>query len=122
MNTQTRLALRTALIEQTVRVWFTKKDGTQRKMLCHLKVNRDIGIVERLRELEEICPIDPLNKKAWTVYDLEKDGHRRFNVDSITVATSMTTDESIFDNSVSLNDIDKLDEYLVAYEAFKRNR
>jgi hypothetical protein len=113
MDTQTRLALRTALIEQAVRVWFTKKDGTQRKMLCQLRVNRDVGIVERLRELEEICPIDPLNKKAWTVYSLEDDGYRRFNVDSIIMATAITTDESIVST--------KEDEYIEAYEEFKKS-
>lgn len=113
MNLQQRLALRTALTEQAVRIHFTKKDGTARKMLCQLKVNRDLGICERLRELEEVCPINPSTARAWTVYSLEDDGYRRFHPESVVVATVMSSEETIFNF--------KEDEYIEAYQEFRRN-
>tara|TARA_B110000211_G_C14011079_1_gene523178 strand:+ start:210 stop:563 length:354 start_codon:yes stop_codon:yes gene_type:complete len=115
MDTQTRLAIRTALLTRNVRVEFTKKDGSYRTMDCSVTVNYESGIVERLRELEEICPIDPSNNKPWTVYDKEKLGYRRFSLDCLTSVIIIAPREQIY-----LRD-SKEEEYMEAYNEFKRN-
>ena len=61
-----------------VTVYFTKKDGTERKMDCTLK---DEDIIQYEKKTERV---KTLNEETCPVFDLEKNEWRSFRYDSIT--------------------------------------
>ena len=61
-----------------VTVYFTKKDGTERKMDCTLK---DEDIVQYEKKTERV---KTLNEETCPVFDLEKNEWRSFRYDTIT--------------------------------------
>ena len=61
-----------------VTVYFTKKDGTERKMDCTLK---DEDIVRYEKKTERV---KTLNEETCPVFDLEKNEWRSFRYDTIT--------------------------------------
>ena len=61
-----------------VSVYFTKKDGTERKMDCTLK---DEDIVQYEKKTERV---KTLNEETCPVFDLEKNEWRSFRYDTIT--------------------------------------
>ena len=61
-----------------VPVYFTKKDGTERKMDCTLK---EENIVQYEKKTERV---KTLNEETCPVFDLEKNEWRSFRYDAIT--------------------------------------
>ena len=61
-----------------VTVYFTKKDGTERKMDCTLK---EENIVQYEKKTERV---KTLNEETCPVFDLEKNEWRSFRYDTIT--------------------------------------
>jgi hypothetical protein len=61
-----------------VTVYFTKKDGTERKMECTLK---EESIVQYEKKTERV---KTLNEETCPVFDLEKNEWRSFRYDAIT--------------------------------------
>ena len=61
-----------------VTVYFTKKDGTERKMNCTLK---EENIVQYEKKTERV---KTLNEETCPVFDLEKNEWRSFRYDTIT--------------------------------------
>ena len=61
-----------------VTVYFTKKDGTERKMDCNLK---EENIVQYEKKTERV---KTLNEETCPVFDLEKNEWRSFRYDAIT--------------------------------------
>jgi hypothetical protein len=61
-----------------VTVYFTKKDGTERKMDCTLK---EENIVQYEKKTERV---KTLNEETCPVFDLEKNEWRSFRYDSLT--------------------------------------
>jgi hypothetical protein len=61
-----------------VTIYFTKKDGTERKMDCTLK---EENIVQYEKKTERV---KTLNEETCPVFDLEKNEWRSFRYDSIT--------------------------------------
>ena len=61
-----------------VTVFFTKKDGTERKMECTLK---EEDIVQYEKKTERV---KTLNEETCPVFDLEKNEWRSFRYDAIT--------------------------------------
>ena len=61
-----------------VTVYFTKKDGTERKMDCTLK---EENIVQYEKKTERI---KTLNEETCPVFDLEKNEWRSFRYDALT--------------------------------------
>ena len=61
-----------------VTVYFTKKDGTERKMDCTLK---EENIVQYEKKTERV---KTLNEETCPVFDLEKNEWRSFRYDAIT--------------------------------------
>jgi len=61
-----------------VTVFFTKKDGTERKMECTLK---DGDVVHYEKKTEQVRA---LNNEQCPVFDLEKNEWRSFRYDAIT--------------------------------------
>jgi len=61
-----------------VTIYFTKKDGTERKMDCTLK---EEDIVQYEKKTERV---KTLNEETCPVFDLEKNEWRSFRYDSIT--------------------------------------
>ena len=74
---QTREFLIGALSTSKVIVHFTKKDGTERRMVCTLDPNL-IPVTEKKTDRTK----EP-NPEVIPVYDLEADGWRSFRIDSI---------------------------------------
>jgi|FreactcultureFD7_1027221.scaffolds.fasta_scaffold01388_16 hypothetical protein len=70
--------LRNLLFTQQVTVYFTKKDGTERKMICTL--NPD---VLPKREVNENKKERIVSENIVAVYDVEAEGWRSFNIDSV---------------------------------------
>jgi hypothetical protein len=69
------------LREGICRVTFTKKDGTERQMLCTLDMS---GIPEEHQPKTD-GNATAKNNEAVRVYDLEKEAWRSFRLDSVTV-------------------------------------
>lgn len=61
-----------------VTVYFTKKDGTERKMACTLK---EENIVQYEKKTERV---KTLNEETCPVFDLEKNEWRSFRYDALT--------------------------------------
>ena len=61
-----------------VTVYFTKKDGTERKMDCTLK---EENIVQYEKKTERV---KTLNEETCPVFDLEKNEWRSFRYDALT--------------------------------------
>ena len=61
-----------------VTIYFTKKDGTERKMDCTLK---EENIVQYEKKTERV---KTLNEETCPVFDLEKNEWRSFRYDAIT--------------------------------------
>ena len=61
-----------------VTIYFTKKDGTERKMACTLK---EENIVQYEKKTERV---KTLNEETCPVFDLEKNEWRSFRYDAIT--------------------------------------
>ena len=61
-----------------VTIYFTKKDGTERKMNCTLK---EENIVQYEKKTERV---KTLNEETCPVFDLEKNEWRSFRYDAIT--------------------------------------
>jgi hypothetical protein len=72
--------LRVLLHEREVSVSFTKKDGTERKMICTLSENKiPAGLAPKGTKKTEKTEIG----EALAVFDLEKSQWRSFRFDSI---------------------------------------
>lgn len=71
--------LKEALHEGPVEVLFTKKDGTERKMLCTLKPD----LLPAQTDLEEAVQKKTPNPAVLAVWDIENQGWRSFRWDSI---------------------------------------
>ncbi len=69
------------LQDNTLSVLFTKKDGTQRTMLCTL--NTDLLPVADKKEGDEVKKEKKQNEESLAVWDLEKNAWRSFRIDSI---------------------------------------
>jgi hypothetical protein len=78
MNTQTEL-MRTIIKDLAggtiFSVDFIKKDGSHRTMSCRL------GVKKHLKGGE--LPFDPVTKGLLPVYDLQKEGYRMINLNTI---------------------------------------
>lgn len=78
--------LRTKLQENEVSVTFTKRDGTQRAMLCTLSTSRIPG--EHVPQgTGDTSSAETVSKEALRVFDLEKTAWRSFRYDSIKSVT-----------------------------------
>ena len=78
--------LRTKLQENEVSVTFTKRDGTQRAMLCTLSTSRIPG--EHIPQgTGDTSSTETVSKEALRVFDLEKTAWRSFRYDSIKSVT-----------------------------------
>lgn len=74
--------LRAKLQENEVSVTFTKRDGTQRAMLCTLSTSRIPG--EHVPQgTGDTSSTETVSKEALRVFDLEKNAWRSFRYDSI---------------------------------------
>lgn len=73
--------LKKLLHEHTMSVIFTKKDGTQRTMLCTL--NPDLLPVVDKQEGDEVKKERKESIDSLRVWDLEKKDWRAFRIDSI---------------------------------------
>jgi CRISPR/Cas system-associated endoribonuclease Cas2 len=73
--------LKKLLHEHTMSVLFTKKDGTQRTMLCTL--NPDLLPVVDKQEGDEVKRERKESMDSLRVWDLEKKDWRAFRIDSI---------------------------------------
>jgi hypothetical protein len=73
--------LKKLLHENTLSVLFTKKDGTQRAMLCTLKADL-LPVVDR-QEGDEVKKERKESEESIRVWDLEKQDWRSFRIDSI---------------------------------------
>ena len=73
--------LKKLLHEKTMSVLFTKKDGTQRAMLCTL--NPDYLPVVDKQEGDEVKKERKESDTSIRVWDLEKKDWRSFRIDSI---------------------------------------
>ena len=73
--------LKKLLHEHIVSVLFTKKDGTQRAMLCTL--NPDLLPVVDKQEGDEVKKERKESIESLRVWDLEKKDWRAFRIDSI---------------------------------------
>lgn len=60
-----------------VTVKFTKKDGTERKLICTLKEDLMLPYDKKTDRVKEE------NKETLAVYDIEKESWRSFRLDSI---------------------------------------
>ena len=69
------------LREGTCQVTFTKKDGTDRKMLCTL----DMKSVPEEHQPKTDGNVTARNNEAVRVYDLEKEAWRSFRLDAVKV-------------------------------------
>ena len=56
-------------------VWFTKKDGSDRKMVCRL------GVAKNLKGGS--LGYNPVEKKLLHVFDVQKDGYRMIKIENI---------------------------------------
>lgn len=74
--------LRAKLQENEVSVTFTKRDGTERAMLCTLSTSRIPG--EHVPQgTGDTSSTETVSKEALRVFDLEKTAWRSFRFDSI---------------------------------------
>ena len=74
--------LRAKLQENEVSVTFTKRDGTERAMLCTLSTSRIPG--EHVPQgAGDTSSTETVSKEALRVFDLEKTAWRSFRFDSI---------------------------------------
>ena len=73
--------LKKLLHEHTMSVLFTKKDGTQRTMLCTL--NPDLLPVVDKQEGDEVKKERKESMDSLRVWDIEKKDWRAFRIDSI---------------------------------------
>jgi hypothetical protein len=71
--------LKNLLQEESVRVLFVKKDGTERIMYCTLKAD----LLPTQTDLEEAVQKKTPNPDVLAVWDLEAQGWRSFRYDSI---------------------------------------
>jgi len=74
--------LRAKLQENEVSVTFTKRDGTERAMLCTLSTSRIPGEHEP-QGTGDTSSTETVSKEALRVFDLEKTAWRSFRWDSI---------------------------------------
>lgn len=72
--------LKELLKTNTVTVLFTKRDGTQRKMICTLQESL---LPVKLSEDAEASDTKIKNPDLLTVFDLEKNAWRSFRHDSV---------------------------------------
>jgi hypothetical protein len=72
--------LKKLLSENTLSVLFTKKDGTQRAMLCTLIADH-LPVVEKKEEDTKVEKKQ--SEESIAVWDLEKKAWRSFRLDSI---------------------------------------
>ena len=80
MNTELKSTLHTLLNKSTLKILFTKKDGTERTMICSLQ--------ESLLPKEESTSDTTKSKRTANenlihVFDLEKNGWRSIIIDNI---------------------------------------
>jgi|TARA_B110000914_G_scaffold35912_1_gene28849 hypothetical protein len=67
--------IRDFLHDEIIEVCFTKKDGTERKMLCTLQSNI---IDQEYESYDDTKPPKIINKEVMRVYDTEAKGWRSF--------------------------------------------
>lgn len=78
--------LRTKLQENEVGVTFTKRDGTERRMLCTLSTSRIPG--EHVPQgAGDTSSTETVSREAIKVFDLEKQAWRSFRYDSLKAIT-----------------------------------
>ena len=74
--------LKKLLLENVLSVSFTKKDGTERTMLCTLKAEHLPVVVKH--EDDEATKKDRVqNNDSLAVWDMEKKAWRAFRIDSV---------------------------------------
>jgi hypothetical protein len=73
--------LKKLLHENTLTVCFTKKDGTERTMLCTLNPSL-LPVIEK-KEEGEVKKEKKQNDESIAVWDLEKAAWRSFRLDSV---------------------------------------
>jgi hypothetical protein len=73
--------LKRLLHEKVVTVLFTKKDGTEREMLCTL-LPEHLPVVDK-KEGDEVKPLKKQSEESIAVWDLEAKAWRSFRVDSV---------------------------------------
>jgi len=73
--------LKKLLLENVLSVVFTKKDGTERTMLCTLKAEH-LPVVEK-HEDEDATKDKKQSETNIAVWDLEKKAWRSFRIDSL---------------------------------------
>jgi hypothetical protein len=73
--------LKKLLLEHILTVTFTKKDGTQRAMLCTL--NPDYLPVVDKQEGDEVKKVRKESDTSIRVWDIEKKAWRAFRIDSV---------------------------------------
>ena len=78
--------LRTKLRENEVGVTFTKRDGTERRMLCTLSTSRIPG-EHAPQGTGDTGSTETLSKEALRVFDVEKTACRSFRYDTIKSVT-----------------------------------
>ena len=78
MDQETNL-LREKLLTNFVSVVFTKKDGTERTMICTLKPDALPPQIDIEESIQKRKP----NENIISVYDMEKADWRSFRIDSI---------------------------------------
>jgi len=71
--------LRELLKTKFIQVVFTKKDGTERTMICTLNPDKLPPQVDLEEEIQKRKP----NENVLAVYDMEKKDWRSFRIDSI---------------------------------------
>ena len=72
--------IREFLLDEIIEVCFTKKDGTERKMLCTLKAEHIPAYNTPILE-DEAGAVE--NKSYMNVFDVENNGWRSFIIDNV---------------------------------------
>jgi hypothetical protein len=80
--------LKKLLQEKTMSVLFTKKDGTQRAMLCTL-MSEHLPLVDK-QEGDEVKKERKESDTSIRVWDLEKKDWRSFRIDSVVSYSPMS--------------------------------
>jgi hypothetical protein len=73
--------LKKLLQEKVLTVLFTKKDGTEREMLCTL-LPEHLPVVDK-KEGDEVKPLKKQSEDSIAVWDLEAKAWRSFRIDSV---------------------------------------
>lgn len=74
-----RDALRERLLSETLTITFTKKDGTDRTMVCTLQPSCIIPYEKKT----ETVRLNTYDENSMTVWDVENNGFRKLLIDKI---------------------------------------